>query len=107
MPEPQRIWRMPTADEIVRSLVRGGENAGCVWDGESSSADCSTQPNKDTPLWASDEEPIYYWSADEYDEESAWYVPYTGGGSYGGAIAYQPKGWGNPRHGFRCVRDYE
>jgi hypothetical protein len=121
MAEPQDIWRMPTADEIVRSLVRGGENAGCAlrqpfdmaqdkaqdgaWDGESDSATCERQPNKDTPLWAPDEEPIYYWSADEYDEEEAWYVPYTGGGRYGGAISYQPKDWGNPRHGYRCVRE--
>jgi hypothetical protein len=104
MPEPQDIWRMPTTDEIVRSLVRGGENAGCTWDGESTHANCSRQPNKDTPLWAPDEEPIYYWSVDEYDEESAWYVPFTGGGRYGGVISDQPKDWGNPRHGFRCVR---
>ena len=61
-------------------------------------------PNKDTPLWAPDEDPVYYWSADEYDEESAWYVPFTGGGGYGGVIGYQPKDWGNPRHGYRCVR---
>jgi hypothetical protein len=105
MTEPQDIWRMPTADEIVRSLVRGGENAGCTWDGESWEADCDRQPNKDTPLWASDEQPIYYWAADEYDEEMAWYVPFTGGGKYGGAISYQPKDWGNPRHGYRCVRE--
>jgi len=105
MTEPQDIWRMPTTDEIVRSLVRGGENAGCTWDGESGNADCSRQPNKDTPLWAPDEAPVYYWSADEYDEESAWYVPYTGGGRYGGAIYHQPKSWGNPRHGYRCVRE--
>ena len=105
MAEPQDIWRMPTSDEIVRSLVRGGENAGCTWDGESGSATCERQPNKDTPLWAPDEEPIYYWSADEYDEEETWYVPFTGGGRYGGAISYQPKDWGNPRHGYRCVRE--
>ena len=50
-------------------------------------------------------EPIYYWSADEYDEEDAWYVPYTGGRRYGGVTSHQPKGWGNPRHGYRCVRE--
>ena len=104
MDEPQNIWRMPTTDEIVRSLVRGGENAGCTWDGESGDAECIRQPNKDTPLWAPDEDPVYYWSADEYDEESAWYVPFTGGGGYGGVIGYQPKDWGNPRHGYCCVR---
>lgn len=105
MTDPQNIWRMPTTDEIVRALVRGGENAGCTWDGESANADCRKQPNKDTPLWAPDESPIYYWSADEYDEESAWYVPYTGGGRYGGMIGYQSKNWGNPRHGYRCVHE--
>jgi len=105
LPQPQDIWRMPTTDEIVRSLVRAGENAKCTWDTKSGSADCLRQPNKDTPLWASDEQPIYYWSADEYDAESAWYVPYTGGGRYGGTISHQPKSWGNPRHGYRCVRD--
>ncbi len=34
MAEPQGIWRMPTTDEIVRSLARHGQNAGCAWDGE-------------------------------------------------------------------------
>ena len=96
---------MPTTEEIVRSLIGEGENAGCIWDKNSGKADCIRQPNKDTPLWAPDEEPIYYWSADEYDEESAWYVPYTGGIRYGGVIGHSPKDWGNPRHGFRCVRD--
>ena len=105
MHEPQDIWRMPTTEEIIRSLVGGGENAGCIWDKDSGKADCVRQPNKDTPLWAPDEEPIYYWSADEYDEESAWYVPYTGGIRYGGVIGHRPKGWGNPRHGYRCVRE--
>jgi hypothetical protein len=103
--QPQGIWRMPTADETVRSLVRGGASAGCTWDGRSTSANCQGQPNKDAPLWAPDEAPIYYWAADEYGAEEAWYVPYTGGGLYGGMIDHQPKNWGNARHGFRCVRD--
>jgi hypothetical protein len=105
MSEPQDVWRMPTTDEVARSLVQGGENAGCTWDGVSVGADCSRQPNKDTPLWAADESPIYYWTADEYDAESAWYVPYTGGLRYGGSITHQPKHWGNARHGFRCVHE--
>jgi hypothetical protein len=105
MAEPPDIWRLPTADEVVASLVRQGQPAGCTWDGTSSEADCVQQPNKDTPLWAPDEAPIYYWTADEYDAGSAWYVPYTGGLRYGGAISYQPKDWGNSRHGFRCVRE--
>ncbi len=99
MAERQDIWRMPTAEEIVRSLVRGGENAGCTWDGESEKALCERSPNKETPLWAPDEAPIYYWSADEYDEGEAYYI------SYNGRVSWQPKDWGNPRHGYRCVRE--
>jgi hypothetical protein len=105
MPEPQDIWRMPTTEEIVRSLVGKGQSAGCTWDGTSTEADCQLQPNKDTPLWATAESPIYYWSDEAFDEEEAWYVPYTGGLRYGGMISHQPKDWGNARHGFRCVRE--
>ncbi len=103
--EPQNFWRMPTSDEIIRSLVSSGENAGCTWNMETEIGGCLHQPNKDTPLWAPDEAPIYYWSADEFDDESAWYVPYTVGGKYSISPRYQPKDWGNPRHGYRCVRE--
>jgi len=117
MSEPQDVWRMPTSDEIVRSLVRRGENAGCTlrqgfgvsaqpnaqdgdWDGVPDRADCRITPDKETPLWAPDWPPIYYWSADEYDEREAYYVGYNGKG-----VAHQSKSWGNPRHGYRCVRE--
>jgi hypothetical protein len=100
MPEAQGIWRMPTVDEIVRSLVRHGENAGCVWDGSSSSAACDVLPDKETPLWAPNWSPIYYWAADEFDEHQAYYVSY-----HGNIISYQPKTWGNSRHGYRCVHE--
>ena len=98
MAEPQDIWRMPTAKEIVRSLVGNGQTAWCTLDGES--INCIGRPNKDTPLWAPDEEPIYYWAGDEYDEEEAWYVPHNGV-----MLHSQPKNWGNPRHGYRCLRE--
>jgi hypothetical protein len=107
MVEPQDIWRMPTTDEIIRSLVRGGENAGCAWDSQSSKAECLVQPNKDVPLWDPDTSPIYLYSSEEYDQDSAWHVPYTGGGLYGGTIGAQSKDGGNSRHGFRCVREPE
>lgn len=97
--EPQNIWRMPTTEELVRSLVRHGENAGCVWDGSAERATCAVEPDKETPLWAPDWSPIYYWSADAYDPREAYYVGYTG------AVSHQPKSWGNPRHGYRCVRE--
>jgi hypothetical protein len=99
MAEPQDIWRMPTTDEIVRSLAKHGQNAGCDWDGETGWADCEITPDKETPLWAPNQPPIYYWSGDEYDEQRAYYI------SNNGSVARQPKDWGNPRHSYRCVRE--
>ena len=100
MAEPQDIWRMPTTDEIVRSPVSEGKHAGGTWDGEAPSAACAEWPDKETPLWVPDWTPIYYWSADEYDADEAYYVNYCGT-----IISSQPKSWGNPRHGYRCVRE--
>lgn len=99
MDAPQDIWRMPTVDEFVRSLMLHGENAGCVWSGGSGWLDCDMQPDKETPLWAPDRDPIYYWAADEDGTDQAYYV------SYNGSVHSQNKGWGNPRHGYRCVRE--
>lgn len=99
--EPQDIWRMPTVDEIVRSLVRDGENAGCVysWDRDRGRASCEIRPDKETPLWAPDHPFIYMWAASEHDSTRAHYV------CYNGWVQRQPKSWGNPRHGHRFVRD--
>ncbi len=98
MEEPQYIWRLPTAAEIVRSLTRDGLNAGCVPPPEEGKAQCARTPDKETPLWAPDQPPIYYWTADEFNAVEAWYV------SYNGNVLNQEKDWGNPRHGYRCVR---
>ena len=100
MDTPQDIWRMPTTEELVRSLVRHGENAGCEWPvviGEQ--AECATQPDKESPLWATDMAPIYYWSADSNNEEDGYFV------AYNGVVNTAYKLGGNPRHGYRCVRD--
>jgi len=95
---PQHIWRMPTVDEIARSLSQDDENAGCYWDGESGKLECLITPDKETPLWAPDLPPVYYWAADSFNEDEAYYVSYTGW------VQSQPKRWGNPRHGYRCVK---
>jgi len=100
MTESQGIWRMPSTQEIVRSLVRDGVSAGCTWDGISGSARCEVTPDKETPLWVPSWSPIYYWSADESDEHEAFYVSY-----HGGIVSHQQKSWGTPRHGYRCVRE--
>jgi len=100
MAEPQNIWRMPTVSEYAGALARHGINAGCAWDGASTGQmDCVIQPDKETPLWAPDLEPIYYWAAEEYDERLAYFV------AYNGWVNVTLKSGGNPRHSYRCVRD--
>jgi hypothetical protein len=98
--EPQDVWRMPTVDDYARSLTRHGENAGCTWQGETNAQmACELLPDKETPLWAPDLDPIYYWAADEYNDREAYFV------SYNGWVNTSYKPGGNPRHSHRCVRD--
>jgi hypothetical protein len=98
--EPQDIWRMPTTDEIVRSLGRHGANAGCTWQGEyGEQAACDVQPDKESPLWSTDQPVIYYWSAESHSEGLGYFV------AYNGTVSAARKLGGNPRHGYRCVRD--
>ena len=100
MEEAQEIWRMPTVDELVRSLGRHGENAGCVWDGETGvQVACAVRPDKESPLWATDVPVIYYWAADESTERNGFFV------AFNGTMNDTYKLGGNPRHGYRCVRE--
>ena len=99
MSEPQYIWRMPTVNELAGSLSLHNENAGCQWDGNIGRLNCILNPDKETPLWAPDEPPVYYWAFDTFDNQEAYYVSYTG------YVSHQPKNWGNPRHGYRCVKE--
>lgn len=102
LPELQDSWRMPTADEIVRSLGRHGENAGCVWNGVVGvQAECEIQPDKESPLWSTDLAPIYYWTVEETGLERGVFV------SFNGWVNAAGKTGGNPRHSYRCVRVLE
>ena len=93
-----RVWRLPTVSEIVGALSRGGEPAGCVWDGVSQHAACRLAPDKETPLWAPDDAPIYYWSRQEASAGTAFAVNYTGG------LSQLPKAVTGLNVGYRCVR---
>jgi lipid-binding SYLF domain-containing protein len=96
--EPQDVWRLPTVDEIVRSLTRHGRNAGGAWDGGRRAATYRIRPDKETPLWDPHTEIIYWW-AEEVDAERAWRVVYNG-------LALPiPKRLGMGTQAFRAVRD--
>ena len=96
---PQNYWRMPTTDELVRSLVRHGENAGCTWNQRKGRQPCAVTPDKETPLWNPHSPIIYLLSADEASPRESYFVSYNGG------VYTRLKFVGMGSQGYRCVRD--
>ncbi|MBK9385602.1 MAG: hypothetical protein IPN34_12395 [Planctomycetes bacterium] len=76
--QPVQLWRLPTRDEVVRSLSFRGANAGGVLDASGGRASYRVLPDKEAPLWDPTSEVIYWWTADELDGEHAWSVCYNG-----------------------------
>jgi hypothetical protein len=56
-------------------------------------------PDKESPLWSTAQSVIYYWTADSYGEKLGYFV------AYNGSVNAAYKSGGNPRHGYRCVRE--
>ncbi|HYN06561.1 MAG TPA: hypothetical protein VES67_04145 [Vicinamibacterales bacterium] len=73
---PQRVWRLPTVDETVRTMIWRGRNAGGTWNGERASY--RAMPDKEAPLWHPYSQIIYWWTADEVDADRAYRVAYNG-----------------------------
>jgi hypothetical protein len=99
VPTPQRIWRLPTVDEAVRSMACHGRNCGGVWQAETAEATYLTRPDKESPLWNVHSRVIYWWTATVVNEEEAYIIVYDG------------QVWPRAKHlrqgylGFRCVRE--
>ncbi len=96
--EPQDIWRLPTVDEAVRSMHRHGKHCGGRWDGESEFPSYRVKPDKETPLWNVHSNVIYWWTADETDEDHAYRV------CYNGRIKSTKKTWAPSYFAFRAVK---
>ena len=96
--EPLFIWRLPTADEAVRSMAHHGQNSRGVWDAETAQATYRTKPDKESPLWNIHSQVIYWWTATEEDEELAYIIVYDG------KVWPRAKHFGPAYLGFRCVR---
>ncbi len=94
----QDIWRLPTVDEVVRSMTRHGQNSGGEWDAETSEATYETTPDKESPLWNVHSQVIYWWTATEVDEEHAFIIVYDG------KVWPRSKQFGPAYLGFRCVK---
>ncbi|HTY58978.1 MAG TPA: DUF1566 domain-containing protein [Bacteroidota bacterium] len=75
---PQNIWRLPSADEAVRCMVRHGRNAGGTWDSTRARAAYSLEPDKESPLWDCYSPVIYWWTSTPADDQRAYKVVYNG-----------------------------
>ncbi len=96
--QPLDIWRLPTADEAVRSMARHGQNSGGVWNAENGQVTYKTSPDKESPLWNIYSQVIYWWTATEIDENRAYIIVYDG------KVWPRSKQFGPAYLGFRCVR---
>jgi len=81
MEEEQNIWRLPTVEEAIRSMMLHGENAGGTWDAKTETAEYDRTPDKESPLWDTHSKVIYYWTADTVpkNEKQAYIIVYNGG----------------------------
>lgn len=95
--QPINIWRLPTRDELVRSMTRNNLNAGGVPDA-SGKAQYKVAPDKETPLWNPNSQVIYYWTSESASEETAYFLAYNGG------VWERRKDTGAKYQGYRCVK---
>jgi hypothetical protein len=96
---PQDVWRLPTADETVRSLCRHGENAGGTLDSAPAKPRYTILPDKESPLWDTRSQVIYWWTSTERDPDRALMV------SFNGYVKPLPKKFAPGYLGFRAVKD--
>ena len=94
----QDSWRLPTVDEAVRSMALHGQNSGGEWNVETAEATYETPPDKESPLWNSYSQVIYWWTATEIDDERAYIIVYDG------KVWLRAKQFGPAYLGFRCVK---
>ena len=97
-PVSQEIWRLPTVDEAVRSMALHGQNSGGVWDAEAAQAAYKTTPDKESPLWNTHSQVIYWWTATSIDDTHAYIIVYDG------KVWPRTKQFSPAYLGYRCVK---
>jgi hypothetical protein len=88
-PVSQEIWRLPTVDEAVRSMTLHGQNSGGAY---------KTTPDKESPLWNTHSQVIYWWTATSIDDTHAYIIVYDG------KVWPRPKQFSPAYLGYRCVK---
>jgi len=75
---PQDVWRLPTVEEVVRSMTRHGANCGGFWNPVSAQASYTTKPDKESPLWDPYSPVIYWWTASQPNSAQAYGIDFNG-----------------------------
>ncbi len=91
------LWRLPTVEEAIDALNRGGHSAGCNYTGKAGFQVCRTEPDKEAPLWDAYSPVIYWWTSTENTRGKDLRV------SYNGYVLPVSKG-AEGSTGFRAVR---
>jgi hypothetical protein len=75
---PQDIWRLPTVEEVARSMTRHGANCGGAWDSINARTAYTTKPDKESPLWNPYSVIIYWWTSSEQTSRRALSIDFNG-----------------------------
>jgi hypothetical protein len=75
---PQEIWRLPSVEEVVRSLTRAGRNAQGSWDVSQNRPVYGVRPDKETPLWDPQSKVVYWWTSSGDGQGRYYRVVYNG-----------------------------
>jgi hypothetical protein len=102
---PQNIWRLPTVDEVVRSLTRNGQNAGGEWDPKLRRATYRVEPDKESPLWRVRSPVVFWWTSPRLQpdpEKPGYYASFIV--SYRGDVLITRADIPESDRGFRAVK---
>ncbi|MFA9381106.1 MAG: DUF1566 domain-containing protein [Acetanaerobacterium sp.] len=81
METEQNIWRVPTVNEAVSSMMLHGDNVSGVWNATEKKAIYDKTPDKESPLWDVHSKVIYYWTSEASlnNDLQAYIIVYDGG----------------------------
>ena len=59
-------------------MARHGRNCSGAWDPETGHAEYEIKPDKESPLWDTRSQIIYWWTSTETDESKVYSIVYDG-----------------------------
>ena len=80
-------------------MARHGQNSGGTWDDQRAKATYQSTPDKESPLWNTHSQVIYWWTATEVDADHAFMIVYDG------QVWPRTKQFGPAYVGYRCVKE--